>query len=249
MTDKELSGRVAIVTGAGRNIGRAIAHSLAAGGAAVVVNVRANKAEAEAVVKEIEATGGRAMAGIADVAAAPAVERMVAAAAERFGRIDILVNNAAVRAEMPLADMSLEEWRRVTGVILDGAFICVKACLPHLMRSGAAAIVNVGGLSAHTGAAHRAHVVAAKAGLIGFTRALAHEFAGKIRVNTVTPGLMQTPRPAGQPEPQHHSFSQPLVGRRGLPEDIAEVVRFLAGPRAGYITGQNYQLNGGAYLS
>jgi 3-oxoacyl-[acyl-carrier protein] reductase len=249
MSDKELSGRAAIVTGAGRNIGRAIAHSLAAGGAAVVVNVRANKAEAEAVVKEIEATGGRAMAGIADVADAPAVERMVAAAAERFGRIDILVNNAAVRAEKPLEDMSLEEWRRVVGVILDGAFICVKACLPHLMKSDAAAIVNVGGLSAHTGAAHRAHVVAAKAGLAGFTRALAHEFAGKIRVNTVTPGLMQTPRPAGQPEPQHHSFSQPLVGRRGLPEDIAEVVRFLAGPRAGYITGQNYQLNGGAYLS
>jgi 3-oxoacyl-[acyl-carrier protein] reductase len=249
MSDKELAGRVAIVTGAGRNIGRAIAHALAAAGAAVVVNVRANRAEAEAVVKEIESKGGRAIAGIADVADALAVERMVAAAVERFGRIDILVNNAAVRAEKPLQDMSLEEWRRVVGVILDGAFICVKACLPHLMKSDAAAIVNVGGLSAHTGAAHRAHVVAAKAGLVGFTRALAHEFAGKIRVNTVTPGLMQTPRPAGQPEPQHHSFSQPLVGRRGLPEDIAEVVRFLAGPRAGYITGQNYQLNGGAYLS
>ena len=234
MADQELAGRVAIVTGAGRNIGRGIAHSLAAAGAAVVVNVRSNKAEADAVVKEIEGKGGKAVA---------------ATAVSRFGRVDILVNNAALRAEKPFEQMSLDEWRKVIGVVLDGAFICVKACLPHLKKSDAAAIVNVGGLSAHTGAAHRAHVVAGKSGLVGLTRALAHEFAGTIRVNTVTPGLMQTPRPPGQPEPQHHSFSNPLVGRRGVPEDIAEIVRFLAGPRAAYITGQNYQLNGGAYLS
>jgi 3-oxoacyl-[acyl-carrier protein] reductase len=249
MPDQELAGRVAIVTGAGRNIGRSIAHALAAAGAAVVVNVRSNKGEAEAVVKEIEGRGGKALVCIADVVDVSAVEKMVADTASRFGRIDILVNNAALRAEKPLEQMSLEEWRKVIGVVLDGAFICAKACLPHLKKSDAAAIVNVGGLSAHTGAAHRAHVVVAKSGLVGFTRALAHEFAGKIRVNTVTPGLMQTPRPAGQPEPQHHSFANPLVGRRGVPEDIAEIVRFLAGPRASYITGQNYQLNGGAFLS
>jgi 3-oxoacyl-[acyl-carrier protein] reductase len=249
MSDQELAGRVAVITGAGRNIGRSIAHSLADAGAAVVVNVRSNKAEADAVVKEIEAKGGRAMAAIADVVDAAAVDKMIASAVERFGRIDILVNNAALRAEKPLEQMSLEEWRTVIGVVLDGAFICTKACLPYLKKSDGAAIVNVGGLSAHTGAAHRAHVVTGKAGLIGFTRALAHEFAGKIRVNTVTPGLMQTPRPPGQPEPQHHSFSNPLVGRRGLPEDISELVRFLAGPRAAYVTGQNYQLNGGAHLS
>jgi 3-oxoacyl-[acyl-carrier protein] reductase len=246
---RELEGRVAIVTGAGRNIGRSIALSLADGGATVVVNARSNRGEAEAVAREIEAAGGRAHAAIADVADTAAVERMVSDAVSRFGRIDILVNNAALRAEQPLESMSLEQWRRVVGVILDGAFICVKACLPHLKASGHGAIVNVGGLSAHTGAAHRAHVVAAKSGLVGFTRALAHELAGQVRANTVTPGLMQAPRPPGQPEPQHHSFSKPLVGRRGLPEDIAEIVRFLAGPRAGYITGQNYQLNGGAYLS
>jgi len=246
---RELEGRVAIVTGAGRNIGRSIALSLADGGAAVVVNARSNRGEAEAVVREIEAAGGRAQTAIADVADEAPVGRMVADAVSRFGRIDILVNNAALRAEDPLESMTLEEWRRVVGVILDGAFICVKACLPYLKASGHGAIVNVGGLSAHTGAAHRAHVVAAKSGLVGFTRALAHELAGQVRANTVTPGLMQAPRPAGQPEPQHHSFSKPLVGRRGLPEDIAEIVRFLAGPKAGYITGQNYQLNGGAYLS
>src|SRR5688572_13947957 len=200
MADKELDGRVAIVTGAGRNIGRGIALALAAGGAAVVVNVRSNRAEADAVVSEIEKAGGKAMTGLADVMDRPEVQKMVDAAVERFGRIDILVNNAALRAEKALEDMTLEEWRKVIGVILDGAFICVKACLPHLKTSGAGAIVNVGGLSAHTGAAHRPHVVTGKAGLVGFTRALAHELAGQVRVNTVTPGLMQAPRPAGQPE-------------------------------------------------
>ena len=210
----ELSGRVAIVTGAGRNIGRAIALALADGGAAVVVNARSNLQEAEAVAGEIERGGGKALAVTADVADADAVERMVAAAASRFGRIDILVNNAAVRAEQPLETMTLADWRAVTGVILDGAFNCVKACLPHLKQSGAGVIVNIGGLSAHTGAARRPHVVTAKAGLIGFTRALAHELApDKIRVNTVTPGLMAAPRPAGQPMPQHHS----LRARAGRP--------------------------------
>jgi 3-oxoacyl-[acyl-carrier protein] reductase len=249
MSNQELAGRVAIVTGAGRNIGRSIARSLAGAGAAVVVNTRSNEAEAHTVVRDIEASGSRAMAAIADVVDAQAVERMVVAAVSRFGGVDILVNNAAVRAEQSLARMTSEEWHKVLGVMLDGAFNCTKACLPYLVQSDAASIVNVGGLSAHTGAAHRAHVATGKAGLIGFTRALAHEFAGQIRVNMVTPGLMQTLRPPGQPEPQHHSFSKTLVGRRGTPEDIAEMVCFLASPRAGFITGQNHQLNGGAHLT
>jgi 3-oxoacyl-[acyl-carrier protein] reductase len=247
---QELSGRVAIVTGAGRNIGRAIALALAEGGAAVVVNARSNLKEADGVAREIEQGGGHALALAADVADAAAVNRMVAVAAERFGRIDVLVNNAAVRGEQPFEEMSLEEWRAVTAVILDGAFICVKACLPHLRRSGAGVIVNIGGLSAHTGAARRPHVVTAKAGLLGFTRALAHELApARIRVNTVTPGVMATARPPGQPEPQHHALVQALVGRRGEPADIASVVRFLCGPGAAFITGQNIQVNGGTFLS
>jgi 3-oxoacyl-[acyl-carrier protein] reductase len=248
MSNQELAGRVAIVTGAGRNIGSSIARALARAGAAVVVNARSNETEAQAVVSDIQASGGRAMAAMADVADPPAVERMVNATVASFGGIDILVNNAAMRAEQSLATMTLEEWREILGVVLDGAFICTRACLPHLARSDGASIVNIGGLSAHTGAAHRAHVITGKAGLIGFTRALAHEFAGQIRVNMVTPGLMQMPRPAGQPEPQHHAFSKTLVGRRGTPEDVAEMVRFLTGPRAAFITGQNHQLNGGAHL-
>jgi 3-oxoacyl-[acyl-carrier protein] reductase len=248
-SDNELSGRVAIVTGAGRNIGRGIALALAQGGAAVVVNARSNLKEAEGVAGEIERAGGKAFAVTADVADAAAVDKMVAAAAARFGGIDILVNNAAVRAEQPLEQMTLADWRAVTSIILDGAFNCVKACLPYLKRSGVGVIVNIGGLSAHTGAARRPHVVTAKAGLIGFTRALAHELAeDKIRVNTVTPGLMSAPRPAGQPVPQHHSLVHALAGRRGEPADIAAAVRFLCGPGASFITGQNIQVNGGTFL-
>src|ERR1700721_2327767 len=133
---KPLANRVAIVTGAGRNIGRATALMLAEDGAAVVVNARSNQAEADAVVAEIERGGGKAMAALADIAEASAVERMVEDAIKRFGCIDFLVNNAALRREKPLDQMTIAEWRAVMAVTLDGPFLCVKACLPHLKASG-----------------------------------------------------------------------------------------------------------------
>jgi 3-oxoacyl-[acyl-carrier protein] reductase len=245
----ELTGKVAIVTGAGRNIGRAIALALADGGASIVVNARSNRAEAEAVAREIEAAGGRALVHIGDVADAAAVQAMVDAALKQFGRIDILVNNAALRREKSFAEMSHAEWREILDVTLDGAFHCVKACLPALKKSGAGAIVNIGGLSAHTGAKDRAHVVTAKAGLIGFTRALAHDLADDgITVNCVVPGLIGTPRPKDKPEPAHHATHQTITGERGRPEDVAATVRFLCGPGARYINGQAIHANGGAYL-
>ena len=246
---QELKDKVAVITGAGRNIGRMIALTLAVGGAAIVVNARSNRAEAESVVREIEKRGGRALAAIADVTDPGAVEAMIAAATERFGRIDILVNNAAVRKETPIERMTTAEWREILGVILDGAFNCVKSSLPELKKSGAGAIVNIGGLSGHTGAKHRAHVVTAKAGIVGLTRALAHDLAAdRVTVNCVAPGLIDTARKPGTPEPQHHLSQNMLAGRLGAPEDIAAAVRFLAGPSARYITGQTLHVNGGTYL-
>src|SRR6202795_3482218 len=247
--NNELTGKVAIVTGAGRNIGRAIALTLAQGGASIVVNARSNRAEADAVAHEIEAAGGKALVHIGDVADAKSVQAMADAAIKQFGRIDVLVNNAALRREKPFPEMSYAEWREIMNVTLDGTFHCVKACLPALRQSGAGTIVNIGGLSAHTGAKDRAHVVTAKAGIVGFTRALAHDLAADgITVNCVVPGLIGTPRPKDKPEPAHHLVHQTITGDRGKPEDVAALVRFLCGPAARYINGQAIHSNGGAYL-
>jgi 3-oxoacyl-[acyl-carrier protein] reductase len=244
----ELLDKVAIVTGAGRNIGRAIALQLAVGGAAVVVNARGNRTEAESVAREIKAAGGRALAFIADVTDAEAVQRMANETVQQFGRIDILVNNAAVRREAAIESLSFAEWREITAIVLDGAFHCVKACLPHLKAGGAGCIVNIGGLTGHIGARGRAHVVTAKAGLAGMTKALAHDLAGDgITVNCVSPGLIETKRP--DQHPQHRLVNKTLVGHAGAPDDIAAAVRFLCGPQARYITGQTIHVNGGAFLA
>jgi len=241
---QEIAGRVALVTGAGRNIGRAIALALAEAGAAVVVNARQDKAQVDAVVGEIGARGGQALGYLADVADSDAVFMMVKAVEARFGRIDYLVNNAALRREQAMEQMTPALWREVMGVTLDGQFYCALACLPYLKASGAGAIVNIGGLTAHTGAKGRAHVVSAKAGLIGLTRALASELAEQnITVNLVSPGMIGVP-PPGRPKPR---FST-LTGTHGAPEDIAGMVRFLCGPQARYITGQTIHVNGGAYF-
>jgi 3-oxoacyl-[acyl-carrier protein] reductase len=249
MDGMELAGCVAIVTGAGRNIGRAIALELAAAGASVVINARSNRVEASAVARDIEAQGGRAAVALGDVTDRSAVDQMAALAVERFGGIDILVNNAALRRESTLETMTFEEWREITGSVLDGAFHCVQACLPHLKRSGRGAIVNIGGLSAHTGSKHRAHVVTAKAGMVGLTRALAHDLAEHaVTVNCLAPGLIDTARAAGGAAPAHLATNKILAGRLGEANEIAGAARFLCGPQARYITGQTLHVNGGAYL-
>jgi len=187
---------------------------------------------------------------IGNVADAAAVQAMADAAVKYFGRIDILVNNAALRREKPFGEMDYAEWRDILDVTLDGTFHCVKACLPALRQSGAAAIVNIGGLSAHTGAKDRAHVVTAKAGIVGFTRALACDLASDgITVNCVVPGLIGTPRPKDRPEPAHYLTHPTLTGERGSPEDVAAMVRFLCSPGGRYVTGQAIHANGGAYFS
>jgi 3-oxoacyl-[acyl-carrier protein] reductase len=234
---KELQGRVALVTGAGRNIGRAIALALADAGADVVLNAKTSKSEIDAVAAQ---TNGLAI--LADVSDEAAVQRMVAQALARFGRIDILVNCAASRAVEPIESIDAKRWREVTSVILDGAWFCARACLDSLKKSEAGAIVNIGGLSAHTGATGRPHVIAAKEGLIGLTRALAHDLAScKVTVNCVVPGLIETVRTS----PSANHKASPL-GRRGTPDEVAAAVRFLAGPGARYITGQTLHVSGGA---
>jgi 3-oxoacyl-[acyl-carrier protein] reductase len=215
----------------------------------VAVNGRADRAGVEAVAGEIESRGGKAFAVMADVTDEAAVARMMEGTARRFGGIDILVNNAAVRPEKPLEAMSLADWRSVLAVILDGAFIAVQAALPYLKKSAAGTVLNIGGVSGHTGTKDRAHVVTAKAGLIGLTRALAHDLAeAGVTANCVVPGLIDTKRDPGAILPRHHNVQKTLSGRLGLPQEIAAAVRFLAGPDARYITGQTLHVNGGVYL-
>ena len=244
--ENELAGRVAVVTGSARNIGRAIALALADGGAAVLVSARRSLPEAEAVAAEIRGQGGRAAAELADVGDPASATRLIETAVAHFGRLDILVNNASVRRETDLANLEYAEWREILATTLDGAYLCSRAALPHLIAAGGGSIVNLGGLSAHTGASRRAHVIAAKTGLVGLTRALAHDLAPhQVTVNCVAPGMIDTTR-AGA-EPAHHAGKTPPVGRRGTPEEIASLVRFLCGPGARYITGQTIHANGGLF--
>src|SRR5471030_1653198 len=248
MSEHELAGKVAIVTGAGRNIGRAIAKQLADAGASVVVNARSNKAEADAVVREIEAAGGKAVGVLGDVGDPKTAEALAAAALKAFGRIDILVNNASLRREHAIDDITYAEWREVMNVTLDSAFHGVKACLPSLKKNGGT-IINIGGMSAHIGSKNRAHVMAAKAGLVGFTRGLAHDLAdAHITANCVVPGAIDTPRTASAPKPAHHLTHGTITGERGKPGDVAAMVRFLCGPGGRNVTGQTIHVSGGAYL-
>lgn len=242
---------VALVTGAGRNIGREIALGLAEAGHAVAVNVRASVDEGQAVVDEIRARGGQALLCVADVADRQAVGEMVQAIAAQWGRLDVLVHNAAIRREADLESLSVQDWHATLGVVLDGAFFCTQAALPLLKASDRGAIVTIGGLTAHTGAADRVHVVTAKAGLVGMTRALAHDLAPHgITVNCVSPGLIDTVRKASSTSasPKHHAHHQTLLGRRGTSWEVAQAVLYLAGPGARYVTGQVLHANGGAYL-
>jgi len=242
--DNEFAGKVALVTGAARNIGRAIALSLASGGATVAVNTRSNIAEARDVVDEIKALGADGEAYLADVADPAQVRAMVDAVLKRFGRLDILVLNAAVREHVHFDEISYEDWRRILATNLDSAFVFTKACLPALKQAGDGRIVTFAGVTALLGLKDRAHVAASKHGIVGLTKALAQDLAEfGIRVNCISPGQIDTSRKPGHELP-NRSKDIPL-GRKGAPFEIAGMVRSLCGPAGAYMTGQTLHINGG----
>ncbi len=244
-----LHGKIALVTGAGRNIGRAIALALARDGATVMVNTRADVAAMEAVVAEIEAAGGRAVGHLADVSDPRAIGQMAARLQDEFGGLDIVVSNAGLREMVPFLQITIEQWRRIMSVALEGAFHLAQAAIPMMQARGGGSFVALSGISTHVGMPGRVHVSVSKSGLEALMRSLASEFAtDNIRFNCVAPGAVDTARGAAAgPLPQS-------LGDRGIPlqrkadvEEIAAVVRMLAGPEGGYVTGQVIHVNGGAH--
>ena len=246
-----LSGKIALVTGAGKNIGRAIAQSLARDGAAVVVNGRSDATAVDEVVATIRAAGGTAMAAMADVADRDQARALAERVARELGGIDILVSNAGLRRQTAYLDISLAEWREIMSVALDGAFFLSQAAIPHMIARGGGAIIAMSGMSNHVGTPNRAHVSASKAALEGLMRSLAVEFGGQnIRANCIAPGAIDTVRGASAGVlPNTLTLEGTPLGRRGTVDEIAAMVRLLAGPEGAYITGQTLHVNGGVYLT
>jgi 3-oxoacyl-[acyl-carrier protein] reductase len=246
---RTLAGKVALVTGAGQNIGREIALTLAGNGAAVMVNGRGNQAAIEAVAAEINDSGGTAIGHLADVSDEAAVRAMIERIVDELGGIDILVSNAGLRRQTPFVEMSYEEWREITSVALDGAFLLARYAVPHMKNRGGGAIVGMSGISNHVGTRERAHVNASKGGLEGFIRGLAMELAPDgITANIVAPGAIDTVRGAAAGQMPSGMAERIPLGRRGTVEEIASMVNHLVGPNGGYITGQTIHINGGIYL-
>ena len=246
----QLAGRVALVTGSGRNIGRAITLALARAGVDVVVHARTSRDEVDAVAAEARALGVRAVTFLADVRDSAAIEQMVADVRRALGPIDILVNSAAIRPESPFEEITPEQWREVFSIVVDGAYVCTRAVIGGMLEQRRGTIVNIIGLTGQAGAPQRAHVVSAKAALIGFTKALALEYGERgITVNGVSPGLIASPRTGPSAgEPAHRASRVLPVGRNGRPDEVAALCCYLASEEARYITGQILAVNGGAYL-
>ena len=247
MDGHNLNGKVALVTGSGRNIGRATVLELAKRGADVVVNARTNRDEAESVAAEAREFGVRAIVRIADVGNEHQAFGLVGSATSEFGRVDILVNNAGMRQSKPFTEMTVEDWREVNAVNMDAPFFTSKAVVRGMIERGWGRIINVSGLNAFKGRAEWAHVCAGKMGALGLTRALAIELAPHgIRVNHIVPGAFDTTRVGRQAAPTAGEVEGIPAGRLGLPEEIGKTVVFLASDAADYITGQTIHVNGGA---
>lgn len=246
-----LSGRVAIVTGSARNIGRATALMLAREGADVMVHARSDREGVDETVALVQALGVKCMGHLADLSTEAGAEGLVAAAISGLGRIDILVNNAAIRRNTPITELTFAEWREVLGSSLDCAFLMTRNSVPYMIEGKWGRIVNLGGISMFRGAAGRAHVSAAKAGMVGMTRSLASELGPHgITVNVVAPGVIDTVRgSAAGARAMIPSAAGIPMGRAGTPDEVAHVITMLCRPEGAYTTGQTIQVNGGSHFT
>lgn len=248
MGSKSLEGKTALVTGASRNIGRAIALALAEDGANIIVNTLQDAEAAKAVTSEVEALGVGCLTNVSDVRDRAAVDKMIAEAREKFGSVDIFISNASARGQVDFLDMSYEDWRNVIDISLDGAFHCSQAILPMMIDKGWGRIVTLGGIAWHVGFQRRANNLTGKAGLAGFTRAMAAEFADRgITANVVAPGAVDTVRPASAGKAIVRSSLGP-IDRKAHVDEVASAVRFLCQPLQAFINGQIIHVNGGAYM-
>ena len=244
----KLDGKVALITGSGRNIGRATALLFAREGAHVIVNARTNREEAEGVAREVRDLGVRSTAILADMANKAQVEAMAAQALAEYGRVDILVNNAAIRPHKPFRDVSDADWELVRGVVLDGAFYLTRALVGPMVENNYGQVLFFVGDGAYSGRGKgRAHLSAVKMALVGLARGLASEFAPHIRVNVVSPGSIDTTRA----NPEWYGNRPPdasgiPLARQGKIDEIAATCLFLVSDDGGFITGQTIHVNGGA---
>jgi 3-oxoacyl-[acyl-carrier protein] reductase len=245
----ELKDKVALVTGGAQGIGKAVALLLAKNGADIVVS-DVNLQKAEETAGEIQSLGRKAMAVKADVSSSEDVERMVQAIMERLGRIDILINNAGIARDKLILRMTEEDWDAVLNVNLKGTFHCTRVVIRHMSKQRYGKIVNIASVVGEMGNAGQANYAASKAGVIGFTKTVAREFAQRgINVNAIAPGYIATPMTDALPEKAKEELQRMIpMERLGKPEDVAEAVLFLVSEASSYITGQVINVNGGIYM-
>jgi 3-oxoacyl-[acyl-carrier protein] reductase len=241
----DLNGETALVIGGTRNIGLSIAQALQSAGARVAIVGSADQTALDSALDTLNTAGGEAIGFLADMSDEATVQRIFAETEAAFGPVSVLVNSPGYRPHGPFTDTTLETWNAVQKIMLTGPFLACRELFRRLPEDRKGAIVNIGGLSAHHPAKERAHVIAAKSGVAGLTRALAAEGLGRIRANCIVPGMIETTRKAGQP---HASFHGDEAYTRGSCEDVARVVLAFSAPRDSYVTGQTVHVNGGRYM-